>query len=45
MHQSVLNYIPGAALKSGVTAFLVVKAYPLLHALTQIGIGAERMQV
>ena len=45
MRQAVVNLIRGAVVKRGVAAFVVVKAYPFLQAVTQLGAGTERMQV
>ncbi len=45
MRQTEIHLIRGAVVKSGVAALVVVKAYPLLQAVTQLGAAVERMQV
>ena len=45
MRQSVVDLIRGAVVKSGVAAFVVVKADPFGYPLPQFGTAAERMQV
>jgi hypothetical protein len=45
VRQSVVNLIRGAVVKRGVTALVIVKAYPLLQAVAQLGATAEGMQV
>ena len=45
MRQAVINLIRGAVVKRGMIALIVVKSYPWLQAVTQLGAGAERMQV
>jgi hypothetical protein len=45
VRQSVVNLIRGAVVKRGVTALVIVKAYPLLQAVAKLGATAEGMQV